>query len=203
MMQNSNISTYQNTQIDGRLAIPPAAVDENRLPDTFEAVYLDPLCVHFEYEGENLTYTDEKGSFYPRVTLRRCFPLSSENVDILVRIPESEEDRSRELGILHDCSELDPISQEAILRELKLYYFVPQIQRIHNIKEEFGFLYWTVSTDRGEKEFIIRDNIVSSTRQISAQRWLLIDINQARYEIHNLDQLDQHSQDLVKRSLLL
>jgi hypothetical protein len=175
----------------------------NLAGDLFEVVYLDPQSVHLEYQGENMTFTDEKGTFYPRVTLRRCFPLSSENVDILVRIPESEEDRGRELGILRDCWQLDPVSQESIARELKLFYFVPQIQPVLKIKEEFGFLYWTVMTDRGEKEFIMRDNIVSSTRQISPRRWLLIDINQARYEIHDLDLLDTHSQELVKRYLLL
>jgi hypothetical protein len=201
-ISNEKITTHGNGHNGNNGHLLP--MEQNNMPlDSFEAVYLDPKRVHLEHQGENLTFTDEKGTFFPRVTLRRCFPLSSENVDILVRIPESEEDRSRELGILRDCGELDAISQESIVRELKLFYFVPQIKQVQKIKEEFGFLYWTVMTDRGQKEFIIRDNIVSSTRQISPHRWLLIDINQARYEIQDLDLLDAHSQDLVKRSLLL
>ena len=178
-------------------------VDPIRTRDSFEAVYLDPQKVHLRYQGENLTFTDEEGNSYPRVTLRRCFPLSGQTVDILVRTPESDEEQGGEIGILRDCSQLDETSQEAISRELQLHYFVPQIKQVLSIKEEFGFLYWNVITDRGSKEFIMRDSIVSSTRMISPGRWLIIDINQTRFEIHDLDRLDRHSQELIKRSLLL
>lgn len=170
---------------------------------SFEPVYLNSQNIHLRYEGENLTFTAADGTFYPRVILRRCFPLSHEEQMILVRVPDSDEERGFEVGILRDLEHLDPITQEAIANELKAYYFVPVIHQVENIKEEFGFLYWTALTDRGMKEFILRDNIVSSTRQISANRWLLIDINQARYEIHDLTLLDLHSQELIKRYLLL
>ncbi len=170
---------------------------------SFEPVYLTPNKVHLQYEGENLTFTDGNGSFFPRVTLRRCFPLSDNNTLVLVRVPETETERGYEIGILNDLGSLDTTSQEAIARELRFYYFVPVIQRIEKIKEEFGFLYWTAETDRGLKEFILRDNVVSSTRQVAPNRWLLIDINQARYEIHDLERLDLNSQTLIKRYLLL
>ena len=170
---------------------------------SFEPVYLDPEIVHLEYEGENLTFSMGEGFYLPRVTLRRCFPLSHDETLVLVKVPESEENRGYEVGILRDLDKLDETSQAAIARELRFYYFVPVIQRIENIKEEFGFQYWTVQTDRGIKEFVLRDNIVSSTRQVAPRRWLLIDINQARYEIHDLERLEKHSQDMIKRYLLL
>ncbi len=171
--------------------------------ESFEIVYLDPRSIRFAYDGENLTFTDRDGTFYPRVTLRRGFPLSAKDTHILVRTPDEEMNRGRELGIIPDVNELDPESRKAVLRELSQFYFVPGIQRILTIREEFGFLHWSVETDRGAKEFIMRDSVIGSVRKISEGRYLLIDINQTRYEVSNLEALDEHSQALLRRYLLL
>lgn len=170
---------------------------------SFEANYLDAKLIRFRYEGETLTYTDAEGQFYPRVSLRRCFPLSAENTFIAVRLPGAEIDRSEELGVIADAGELDEVSRQTIEREMHLYYLVPKIEKIRTIREEFGFLYWDVETDRGEKEFIMRDNITGSTRRIAANRWLIIDINQTRYEVHEVEALDEKSQEYLKKYLLL
>jgi hypothetical protein len=68
--------------------------------ESFETNYLDAKMVIFKYEGENLTFTDQAGAFFPRVTLRRAFPLSAGNHNILVRIPDDEMERGKEIGIL-------------------------------------------------------------------------------------------------------
>lgn len=171
--------------------------------ESFAIVYLDPHSICFEYMGENLTLTLADGTCYPRVTLRRCFPLSAKRTNIIVRIPESETQMEYELGMIEDVEELDSGSQEAVARELQLHYFVPTIQRILTIREEFGFLYWQVETDRGPKEFVMRDSIIGSVRQVSPNRWLVIDINQTRYEVRDITVLDNHSQELLRRNLLL
>ncbi len=173
------------------------------LHESFETVYLDAKHIAFHYEGENLTFTDESGVFYPRVTLRRAFPLSAGNQNILVRTPDGEMERGKEIGILPDAADLAEESRVDVFRELRQHYFVPVIQRIEKIHDEFGFLYWTVDTDRGQKEFISREDVVRSARRISDTRWLVIDINQTRYEIHDLTALDETSQNLLKRYLLL
>jgi hypothetical protein len=177
--------------------------DQKFTPETFELVYLNPHTSRFSYDGENLIYIDSQGAVYPRVTLRRCFPLSAQDNHILVRAPGGENDLGAELGVIEDVAALEPESRQAVQRELRLHYFVPTIQRIHRIREEFGFLYWSVDTDRGSKQFIMRDSVISSVRKISEGRWLIIDINQTRYEVRDFDQLDLQSQNLLKRYLLL
>jgi hypothetical protein len=144
-----------------------------------------------------------EGVLYPRVTLRRCFPLSAKNTFILVKTPETENERSQELGVIADLQELEPESQEAVQRELALFYIVPAIQRILQIREEFGFLYWSVETDRGTKEFVMRDSPIGSVRRVSEKRFLIIDINQTRYEVPDLEALDSESQRLLSQYLLL
>ncbi len=171
--------------------------------ESFESVYLDASRVRFAFDGENLTFVDADQVLYPRVTLRRSFPLSAHNNHILVRTPDGEMERGKEIGIIEDISLLDAESKEAVLRELRLHYFVPRILRIDQIREEFGFLYWKVETDRGAKEFIMRDSIIGSVRRVSQNRWLVIDINQTRYEVHDFSALDEHSQNLLRRYLLL
>jgi hypothetical protein len=173
------------------------------IPESFETVYLDPDKISFYHDGHNLTFTASDSTYYPRVTLRRSFPLSADNTFIVVRIPEAEPDRSREIGVIEDCQQLDDDSRKAVEYELRSFYLVPTIQNINNIREEFGFLYWSVDTDRGSKEFIMRDSIIGQVRQVGPGRWLLIDINQTRYEINNYELLDEHSRDLLKRYLLL
>lgn len=172
-------------------------------PEAFALIFLDPKTIRFEYQEENLAYSDSNGIHYPRVSLRRSFPLSAQNTYIMVRTPDQEHERGHELGMIKDIMELDETSQQAVLLELRLHYLVPVIQRIRSIREEFGFLYWDVATDRGDKDFVMRDSIVSSTRQVSTHRWLVIDINQTRYEIRDQTMLDKHSQDLLAKYLLL
>jgi hypothetical protein len=138
-----------------------------------------------------------------RVILRRCFPLSAQNTHIMVCSPGLENERSTEIGVIQKVDDLEPDSRNAILRELGLHYFVPVIRIINSIREEFGFLYWSVDTDRGKKDFVMRDSIIGSTRRISNGRWLIIDINQTRYEIRDVQELDSRSQDLLQRYLLL
>ncbi len=171
--------------------------------ESYELLYLDaPRCL-FALDGENLTFTSPDGEYTPRVTLRRCFPLSAKHTNIMICAPDPESQRSQELGILANVDDLTDESRQAVMRELQLHYFVPVVRRIHKIKEEFGFLYWTVETDRGEKQFIMRDSIIGAVRRVSEGRWLIIDINQTRYEVQDFEALDANSQSLLQRYLLL
>jgi hypothetical protein len=175
----------------------------SQVPESFETTYLNPKTIRFHHDGQNLTYTASDGLYYPRVTLRRSFPLSADFTYIVVREPDADPDRSHELGVIADCIELNEESRKAVEHELRSFYLVPTIQRIYYIREEFGFLYWSVDTDRGDKEFIMRDSIIGQVRQVGSGRWLIIDINQTRYEVHNFEQLDEHSQSLLAQYLLL
>ena len=161
--------------------------------ESFEAHYLDPQVMQFAYEGQNLTLQLGEDCF-PRVSLRRSFPLSARNTYVVVRVPDPEhDDRFQELGVIADCRQLDEASYRAVSQELDLFYLVPMIRVIHSIREEFGFLYWDVETDRGPKDFTIRDSLIGHVRQVGPGRWLIIDINQTRYEIRDYEQLDERA----------
>ncbi len=170
-------------------------------PKAYEVVILRPDQVRFQRQGDTLSLTLADGTHYPRVILRSCFPVSEERSYISVRDATTEE--QEEIGIIQDWDALDEENRQALAAELTLHYFVPRIQRVKSIREEFGFLYWSVETDKGPKEFVMRNSIVHYARQVGPERWLLIDVNQARYEIPQVSALDGPSQKLVKRFLYL
>ena len=68
----------------------------------------------------------------------------------------------------------------------------PVITRIVRIKRMFGVVSFDVETDRGPRQFDVkgrRDNIVA----IGRERYLITDVDGARYEIPDATQLDSAS----------
>lgn len=175
----------------------------------FEVVYLDPERVTFERKGDTLSLTLQADDapdganiiHYPRVALRACFPVSDNTEFLSVR--DATDETIPELGIIEDWSQLPPESRNAVAAELGLHYFVPEIMQVFSIKEELGFLYWVVETDKGRKEFVMRNSVIHYAREVAPGHWLLIDVNEARYEIPDVAVLDAHSQKLVQQFLYL
>ena len=62
---------------------------------------------------------------------------------------------------------------------------------------------WSVETDKGPRSFVMRNNVIQQAREVAPGRWLLIDVNQARYEIRDLKALDRQSQKMVENVLSL
>ena len=175
---------------------------------TFDIVYLCPDRMHFERQGDTLSLTlvelngpDAGVRHFPRVVLRSCFPVSDKETYLSVRDASGEE--KVEIGILEDWTALDEVDRRAVAAELGLYYFVPKIERVHQVTDELGFLYWTVDTDKGPKEFVMRNNVIRYAREVAPSQWLLIDVNDARYEIADVNQLDRTSQRWVRQFLYL
>ncbi len=171
------------------------------MPKSYEVVVLAPEQVRFQRRGDTLSLVLADGTYYPRVILRCCFPVSKQQVLLSVRDANTEE--QDEIGIIEDWTRLPEENRRAVATELGLHYFVPRITRVLEVKDEFGFLYWTVETDKGPRDFVMRNNVVHFAREVGPNHWLLIDVNQARYEIADLTALDVRSQRLVIRYLYL
>ena len=134
-----------------------------------------------------MDYTDPEGNRkqYPRVSVHRCFPFSDPGHYISIREPEAD---GREIGLIEDLLAL-PKEMRAMLEEqMNLRYFIPQIQRIHSIKEEYGYAYWDVTTDRGGCRFTVRMG-GGSVYSVGANRYLVNDIDGNRFEIPDLYKL--------------
>ncbi|HET7560342.1 MAG TPA: DUF1854 domain-containing protein, partial [Limnochordia bacterium] len=160
-------------------------------------ILLDPAQVRLskkqnETHGLHLTVHDGGGEqTYEEVRVRLAFPLTHANH--LITFADKNGD---EIGLLRDEERLDPESRRVLEDELQLVYFIPKVQRIVSIKEEFGVTNWEVETDRGRRKFQVRSRY--DIRLLGGGRLLIRDMDGNRYEIVDYTKLDQASQDQLE-----
>ena len=125
------------------------------------------------------------GKEYARVGVYLTFPLTEPEEYISIR--EADE-KAKEIGIIEKLSQLDKDQQEMIREQIKLRYFMPTITKVLDIKDEYGYAYWNVTTSFGACRFTTRmsgDAVVS----LGESRMLVTDIDGNRYEIPDFYQL--------------
>jgi len=158
------------------------------LEEYAEIRYLNPdEIILRKTEGGFLALQIGDSEKYDRVNLYRAFPFSKENEFISVRDSEG-----KEIGILRSLDDFSGEKRALLLGELNRRYFTPIIERIHSIKEEFGYVYWDVKTDAGYRRFTIKRD-ENSVINIDGKRVLIIDVDGNRFEIPDVEALDAKS----------
>jgi len=135
---------------------------------------------------------DEK---YERVNFHRAFPFSDPDRYISVREADS---KAREIGIIQEVSVFGEDMQAILREQMNLRYFTPIIERVYDVKVEYGYAYWDVLTDRGAVKFTMNSG---SIPHLSDVRLLVTDIDGNRFEIPDFTKLPQ--KDVKKLDLFL
>ncbi len=135
--------------------------------------------------------------FYPRVQVVRMFPFSDPQKYISIRTPD---EHSKEIGIIEDMKNVTKETAQMLTEQLNLRYFTPIIKKIVNIKEEYGYAYFEVVTDRGACRFTINMG-GHAVVHLSETRILISDIDENRFEIPDIMQLS--TKELKKLDLFL
>lgn len=156
-----------------------------------EIRFLAPEECRFEESPGGLLVLHVDGERYESVAVHRAFPFTYGDDYLSVRDKEGNE-----IGMIRKVSEFDKAARRLIRDELERRYFVPTILRIDRIKEEFGYAYWDVVTDRGPRRFTIR-GVQESVLPVGSDRLLIIDVDGNRYEIPQVSKLDAKSFKLV------
>ena len=125
------------------------------------------------------------GKTYPRVAIHRCFPHSDPTHYISVRMPDND---GKEIGLIEDLNALPAEVREILLEQMELRYFSPKIQKIYDIKAEYGYSYWDVLTDRGRCRFTARMG-GNSVYSIGHNRYLVNDLDGNRFESADITKL--------------
>lgn len=159
-------------------------VEEGRL------VWLTPAEVRFERSSGGVLRAELADRCHRRVTVRRAMPLSRPEQYLSVRAGDDE------LGLLRGLDDLAPDQRELLLAELELRYFRPVITGVVSVKDGGGSFEWDVLTDRGPAHFLSRHPLQAAIR-LDAERWVLSDVNNNRYEIRDLGSLDRRSRTLL------
>ena len=152
-----------------------------------ERIYItknDKITVN-ENNLVNLTLQD--GSLYEKLEPRRLFPVS--RIDEYITLLDEE---GKEIAVIRKLTDIDPASKEVIDYSLSDYYLVPHILKILSITEKNGKVHWIVETDRGYKEFDVR-NRNHDVRVYSDGRVRVRDSDDNRYIISDYRKLDAHS----------
>lgn len=137
------------------------------------------------------------GTTYPRIAVHRCFPFSDPTHYISIREPEGD---GKEIGLILDLDGLKKETRQMLEEQMQLRYFAPKILNIREIKEEYGYSYWDVETDRGACRFTVRMG-GGSVYAIGPDRYLVNDLDGNRFEIPDLNKLTQR--ELKKLNLFI
>ena len=161
-----------------------------------EAEEMTALCY---LTKDNAEFSRTKGGFvslkyngkeWDRVQVIRLFPFTEPDKFISIR---TVEERSKEIGVIENMKDVSKETRELLLEQLNLHYFTPIIKKIINIKDEYGYAYFHVLTDRGECRFTINMGGNAVVR-LSESRLLITDLDENRFEIPYVFKLSQKEQ---------
>ena len=139
------------------------------------------------YENNLVTLTLKDGTEYTALEPRRLFPVS--RVDSYITLLNEE---GVEVAVIKELSDLNAASREVIEYSLNDYYLVPHILKIYSVSEKNGKIHWAIETERGYKEFDVR-NRNHDVRVYSDGRVRVRDSDDNRYIITDYRKLDKHS----------
>ena len=120
----------------------------------------------------------------------RAFPLSSPDEYIVLR-----DGAGKELGVVEKLSDVKAEQRELLMDALDKQYFLPRVLKIHSLYERFGSAVWDVETDRGPIK-INTKSLVDALTEMGDGRYLLRDSEDNRYEIREVEKMDELSQRL-------
>ncbi len=152
--------------------------------------YLDKTNATFRRTPGGFVSLETQGQTWDRVQVVRLFPFTDPESFISIR---TMEERSKEIGVIKNLSDVTKETRQMLDEQLNLRYFTPLIQKILDIKDEYGYAYFHVMTDRGECRFTINMGSNAVVR-LTDSRLLITDLDENRFEIADVYKLSQKEQ---------
>jgi hypothetical protein len=138
-----------------------------------------------ERQQIRLTLLDDRS--YLQVRAMSAFPLTTP-----VTYVGLADGKNRQICIIQDMADLDADSQAIVKELLEVRYFSPRIQSVAMAKDEFGVVRFKADTDRGEREFFVR-NLRDVSQDLPDGETLLTDVDGNRFILPDLSALDRDS----------
>ena len=153
--------------------------------DLLELRYLTKENAKFERTPGGFVKLTYKDKTYDRVGVYRTFPVTMP--DEFISIREADE-KAREIGVVEKLSVLEEEQADMLREQLGLRYFTPEITRVLDIKNEYGYGYFHVMTTYGECNFTIH-NGGNSVVSLTETRIIITDLDGNRFEIPDITKL--------------
>ena len=120
-----------------------------------------------------------------------AFPLS------LKRYVSILDAKDKEFCLIENPDDLDEESRRILFAALEDYYRVYRIRSVHAYRNEWRTSFWTVETDHGIREFVMRWEL-DSVLLPSEHEILIIDIDGNRFHIPDYRELDENSKRIFE-----
>lgn len=141
-----------------------------------------------------LVFTGPDGLTHAGVVPVRAFPIAAPDEGLSVVGPEGHE-----LAWVPRLSALPPEPRALIEAELAVREFMPAIQHIQGVSTFSVPSTWTVDTDRGTTQFVLKSE--DDIRRLGNGRLLITASHGMSLAVHNMAALDRHSRKLLERFL--
>ncbi len=164
-------------------------------PENIKITIDDQQEVTLELKDRNKIYKD--------VEINPAFPLSQIGHYLSLKYYEGDGNNNEdkvEIGMIKDINNLDRKSRKAVEQALEKIYFMPKITRIYEIEEEFGVTRWEVETEKGRRSFDIKSRR-KDVRPHGHGRIVIHDIDGNRYEIPDIEKLDEESYTILRSEI--
>lgn len=141
-----------------------------------------------------LTLTAEDGTVHENVSPARAFPVQAPDDGIAIVCSDG-----KEVGWIDRLEDLSPANAALVREELGGREFMPEISRIVGVSSYATPCTWSVATDRGDTEFVLRGE--EDIRRLGIDTLLVSDIHGIHFLIRDTLNLDKHSKKILDRFL--
>jgi hypothetical protein len=142
-----------------------------------------------------LVYTSADGKdVHEGVVPVRAFPIATPDQGIAL-----VDGDGRELAWFDSLAELPTEARTLLQEELASREFLPQIKRIVRVSSFATPSTWTVETDRGETEFVLKGE--EDIRRVAHYTLLIADSHGIQFLIRDLQAMDKASRKILDRFL--
>lgn len=141
-----------------------------------------------------LVLTTSEGLVHEGVSPVRAFPVQAPEDGISLLNSDG-----KEVAWIDRIADLPAAIGALVSEELSGREFMPEIARINSVTSYATPCTWSVKTDRGDTEFVLRGE--EDIRRLTIDTLLITDIHGIHYLIRDLRDLDKHSKKIIDRFL--
>ncbi|UGQ48488.1 cyanophycin metabolism-associated DUF1854 family protein [Massilia endophytica] len=141
-----------------------------------------------------LNLTDASGTVHENISPVRAFPIQAPEEGLSLMNTDG-----KEVAWLDSLDQLPPEAAALVREELGGREFMPEISRIVSVSSFATPCTWSVATDRGDTEFVLRGE--EDIRRIGPDALLVSDSHGINFLIRNQYELDKNSKRILDRFL--
>ena len=141
-----------------------------------------------------LTLTTADGVRHAPVVPVRAFPIQDPEGSVSLVGPDGHE-----LAWIERLSDLTPEQLTLVQEDLRHREFMPVIERLVAVSSFATPSTWTVETDRGRCDFVLKGE--EDIRRLNRDTLLVLDSHGVQFMIRQPQSLDRHSRKLLDRFL--